>query len=81
MTVPLEKMFEFTQLHTRMYQVLPQFTKTMELNRAIQMAYANRTVRNRRLAYGEIVKPYEYTRGFASKILLSQIDFPGLILI
>jgi hypothetical protein len=50
----------------------------------MKMVYAHRTVRDRRLAYGEVVKPFEQPHGFAYKprllaeALLASVGFPSI---
>jgi hypothetical protein len=81
-TSPLENKFGVTRIHAGVHQTLSEILKTMEIDEAVKFVYAQQAVKNRRLAYGEIVIPFEYTPGlwFSSLLfaesLLSVVGFP-----
>jgi hypothetical protein len=80
--VPLEKMFGVTRLSARTHSVLSELIEIMEVDQAMKIVYANRTVRLRRFAYGETVELSEQVHDFAYQSLLlaeSLLRFVGFL--
>jgi hypothetical protein len=81
-TIPLEKRFGVTRMHAGTHQTMFGILKAMEIDQGMKFVYAQREVKNRRFAYGEIVDPCDDKHPFDrdpllyAEVLLSFIGFP-----
>jgi hypothetical protein len=69
-TTPWENRFGQTRIGAGVHQTVAAIVKTMEIDEAVKCLYSQRAIKNRRLEYGEIVRPLEDIKGLCFSCLI-----------